>query len=168
MLSGCVNTKSTLNLVPWPKSVEVNRGVLILNQDSRIVAEDPILLPLAKVLSDEVYLASALRLEALAGFGRPGDIVLTMSADRNIESYTLDINEMAVIQGGSYDAVALGTVTLLQAIISEGGKVTLPRMVIVDDPDVEYRGLMIDTARNFRPIESLKQCVMLCRLYKIK
>ena len=44
----------------------------------------------------------------------------------------------------------------------------LPRMILDDSPDKSYRGLMIDVARQYHSIDSLKQIVGLCRLYKIR
>jgi hexosaminidase len=41
-------------------------------------------------------------------------------------------------------------------------------MSISDGPAVEYRGLMIDVARQYHSTASLKRIVQLCRLYKIR
>jgi hexosaminidase len=41
-------------------------------------------------------------------------------------------------------------------------------MSVTDEPAVEYRGLLIDVARQYHSITSLKQAVQLCRLYKIR
>ena len=72
------------------------------------------------------------------------------------------------MSGDNYGAVALGTATLLQALHVHDGAVTLPRLSIADEPAVAFRGLLIDVARRYHSIESLKQIVNLCRLYKVR
>ena len=57
-----------------------------------------------------------------------------------------------------------GFATLLQLAVSNGGAV--PAMTIEDQPDCEYRGLMIDIARIWHPFEYLLRYVDLCRYYK--
>src|SRR5687768_15657784 len=65
-----------LNLIPWPREVRVGEGRLGLTADSRIVAGQPALEPLAKVLSAEIALVTGLKLKVATGEGRAGDIVL--------------------------------------------------------------------------------------------
>ena len=79
-----------------------------------------------------------------------------------------NVADRAVVAGGNYGAVALGTVTLLQALTAKDGEVTIPRLSIADEPAAAFRGLMIDVARKFHSIECLKQIVNLCRLYKVR
>jgi hexosaminidase len=64
--------------------------------------------------------------------------------------------------------VGMGTVTILQAIQMADAKVSLPRMTVLDWPFAHYTGMMLDVARQFNSIETLKQCVVLARLYKMK
>ena len=155
-------------LVPWPKRVEMKPGTMDLTAQSRIVAADPALLPLAKILADELQAAAGVRLAAAEGKARPGDIVLATDAALKGEAHAVEIGDRATVRGGNYGAVALGTATLLQAVRVRDGKATLPRMSVADEPAVEYRGLMIDVARKYHSIAGLKQIVQLCRLYKIR
>ena len=76
--------------------------------------------------------------------------------------------DTAGVAAGNYAAVALGTATLLQSLAVRGGEVGLPRMSLQDEPPAEFRGLMIDVARKYHSIESLKDLVELCRLYKVR
>src|SRR5262249_48883045 len=68
--------KGTLPLIPWPKSVTPGTGTLPLPPSSRVVAEDRRLLPVARILAQEIYLAAGLRFEPVQGTGRAGDIIL--------------------------------------------------------------------------------------------
>ena len=155
-------------LVPWPQRVELKSGTLEIGPPTRIVATDPALQPLAKILADEIHAVAGIRLPTGDGQGGPKDIILATAAALKDEAYTLDVADRAVVRGGNYGAVALGTVTLLQSLQTQGGLTTFPRMTVADAPTVEYRGLLIDVARQYHSIASLKQMVELCRLYKVR
>jgi len=156
------------NLIPWPKSVKLENGSMTLSGSSRIVFTDATLEPLAKVLSDEVYLSTAVRLKTGAGPAGAGDIVLQLDPKFKGESYALNVDDRAAVRGGNYRAVAWGTVTLLQGIEpAEGGRLRLAKMAVEDEPVAAYRGLMIDVARQWHPAQTLRPLIEMCRLYKI-
>jgi len=158
-------------LVPEPQSIEMGEGKLALTPASRIVARQPALAPLAKVLSGEIYLATGLRLSTADGQPADGDIVLQLAdMPRNKdEGYTLQITgSQATVSAGTYVGAAWGTVTLVQSLSSDQGKVTLPQLSITDAPRLPYRGFMKDVARQDVPIEQLFAAVNLCRQYKVR
>jgi hexosaminidase len=155
-------------LVPWPKCVEMKPGALDLGPQSRIVVAEERLLPLARILAEEIQAVAEVRLATAQGEGNPGDIVLTIDPGMKGEQHVVEVGERAVVRGGNYAAVALGTVTLLQSIQHPSGKAALPRMRIADEPALEYRGLMVDVARQYHSIVGLERIVELCRLYKIR
>lgn len=155
------------NLIPWPRKIELKEGQLRLDS-ARIVATTPALLPLAKIFANEIAATTGLRLPAVSGQSKDGDIVLRSDASLKDEAYRLNIGNQAVVTGGNYGAVAMGTVSLLQAITGQGAEAALPRLLLEDSPDKSYRGLLIDVARQYHTIDSLKQIVDLCRLYKIR
>jgi hexosaminidase len=157
-----------LPLVPWPQNVKRESGRLILNPETKIVAQDVSLAPLAGVLSEEIAQAARLKLQIAVGQGRPGDIVLQIDPSLSGEAYQLQITDQAVAKGGNYRAVAWATVTLLQALACDTQAVFIPRLLIRDEPATDYRGLLIDVVRRWHSPAVLEQCIELCRLYKIK
>ena len=160
--------QNALNLVPWPKSVKVNEGRMALTGKSRIVATEQELVPLAQVLSEEIYLLTGTRLGKSKGEAGAGDIALALSDKFQGEAYELAVTDKAEVRGGGYGAVAWGTATLLQALITGKAKLALPRLVIEDHPDAGYRGFMEDVARQLVSIGELERAVMLCRFYKVR
>jgi len=156
-----------LNFIPWPGKVELKPGYLNL-ASARIVATAPSLLPLAKLLSDEIAAITKLKLPAVSGPAKDGDIVLTPDTALKEEAYRLSVGNQAVVAGGNYGAVAMGTASLLQAILVKGPAAALPHLMLEDSPGKSYRGLMIDVARQYHSIDNLKQIVEMCRLYKIR
>ena len=97
-----------------------------------------------------------------------GDIALVIDPKHAQEAYRLAVTDRATVQGGNYGAVALGTVTLLQALAVRGQDVSLPCLSIDDQPKSDFRGLLIDVARRYHSIANLKDIVQLCRLYKVR
>ena len=166
MATSAESTKGP-NIVPWPQEVKLGEGTMILTSSSRIVAAEK-LEPLAKVLSEEIFLLTGERLTTATDKSKSGDISLELDAELKGEAYTLVVDDNVVVRGGNYGAVALGTVTLLQSISTESDRITLPKMTIQDEPEKDYRGLMIDVARRYNSIDELKQCVVMSRLYKIR
>ena len=62
----------------------------------------------------------------------------------------------------------MGTTTLIQLIKTSNTGSTLRCGVITDAPASSYRGLLIDVARKYHSIDTLRQYVRLCRLHKIR
>ena len=154
-----------LKLVPLPKSVNARPGRMYLG--TRIVVENPGLNPLAAVLSQEIETLTGRKLTMANGPAHAGDIVLRMDPGLTREAYTVQVSFSAIVTGGNPAAVALGTVSLLQALTQFDGRPGYPLITIKDEPFASVRGLMIDAARQWHSLESLKQMVELCRWYKI-
>jgi hexosaminidase len=156
------------NLVPWPQSVKLAQGSLPLSAKSRIVCRQAELQPLGSILADEIRQISGLKLAVLGGTPRRGDIVLSIDSSLAKEAYRLAVTDRASVQGGNYGAVALGTATLLQALAVNKQAASIPRMTVDDAPKSDFRGLMVDVARQQHSIASLKDIVTLCRFYKVR
>jgi hypothetical protein len=179
------DTYPDLHLIPWPKTLRLGTGHMPLTADSRIVAAEKTLQPLAEVLSGEIALLTGLKLEVTSGPGRAGDIVLqldrTIQADeqilmlRNREpvrtrdgAHTILIDRQAVVTGFDYRAAAEGSSTILQLLSRRDGGFRLPRLTIKDWPHADYCGVLLDVARQDHPIDAIKKVVQLCRLYKTR
>ena len=59
--------KDQPGFVPWPKTLTLGQGSLALSENSRILAERQDLLPLAKILSEEIQLATGRQLATGVG-----------------------------------------------------------------------------------------------------
>jgi hexosaminidase len=156
-----------MRLVPFPKSCQPGSGRLLLSAECRIVAADESLLPLANLASEEMSLLFAAKCRVARDGGEAAGITLKIDKQLSAEAYLLDVNDRAVVKGGSYKGVAWGLVTLLQSANVENGQIVLPRLKIADRPYAEYRGLLVDLARRWHPIETVKQAVVLAHWYKI-
>jgi hexosaminidase len=179
------DTHPGLNLIPWPKAIEVKQGQMKLTTASRIVVGDDKLRVIADILSDEINLLTGLNLTVAADPPRASDIVLKINqaikADEQIlvarppvlvrttdGAHTVTIGDQAVVEGFDYRAVAEGSTTLLQAISQSGGQVALPKLAIKDWPHADYCAMMVDCGRQYQPTEWLKKMVETCRVYKVR
>ena len=171
-LFGCAgNARSQptqLDLIPWPQSVQMGAGSVTLAPDSRIVAADAKLMPLAKVLSGEILNLTGLSLQTASGEPKAGDIVLSLDPNQKMGGYRLAATDRVEVGGADYKGAAAGTATILQALQVKDGKVSLPGMTIVDYPHADYCGAMEDVARQPHTLDQLRDCVEVCRLYKIR
>ncbi|MBM4017038.1 MAG: hypothetical protein FJ288_01710 [Planctomycetes bacterium] len=156
-------------LVPWPRSVVLGSGGVEVGPTGRIVAEDPSLLALARVLAEEIYFSTGVRLPAAGGAAGQGDIALRINpAVQAEEGYRATAGPAGiVIEARTYRGAAWGTATLVEAVDAADGRVRIPRMTVEDEPAARYRGLLVDVARHWHPVEALRPLIRMCRLYKI-
>ena len=156
------------SFVPWPKSVEMGAGTLALSPTTRIMAASPELEPLARILAEEIRTVSGLALTTGTGQPGAGDIGIALDPALKGEAHRVTVTDRASVAGGNYVGAGMGTATLLQALLIDGGKVLLPQMAVSDQPFARYTGMMLDVARQHNSVETLKQCVTMARLYKMK
>jgi hexosaminidase len=93
---------------------------------------------------------------------------LKYNSELEEEECRLDIAEDIRIEAANYQSMAMGVATLLQLAAVLEGKVTFPHISISDKPDYAYRTVLIDMARFWQPVETLKETINMMWLYKIK
>ena len=87
---------------------------------------------------------------------------------RNDEHYRLDVkNNYITISGATPHAIFNGTQTLLSLLKRQGIPARLENVAINDYPDLLYRGMMLDIARNFTRKADLLKLLDLLAAYKI-
>jgi hexosaminidase len=164
-LSCAIAIQGSLPLVPLPQRIDPGQGTIEL-RNPVITATDASLAPLAEVLAEEIESKTGLRPTVSANPTRSG-ITLRLKAGGSPESYRIDVASGVTISAPTLKGISWGSVSLLQAIEVAPGHLRIPRQHIADQPAHPYRGLMIDVARRYHSIDVLKQCVELCRLYKL-
>jgi hexosaminidase len=188
-LLGCAMAQAVApQWVPLPKTLALGQGALTLDKESRLTAANKELEPLARVLAGEIQQTTGVELSTAErtpdgagarpmGYHYPVDIVLRLDPQLKGEAYTLDAQEAVTpagtmgsvtVAGGTYQSVASGTVTLLQALRTANGALTLPQMRIADEPAYPYRGALIDLARKYHSPGGIEQVIEVCRMYKIR
>jgi N-acetyl-beta-hexosaminidase len=152
-----------LPLIPYPKQLAIAAGTLRLPTTLACHLADSTLRELLPVLSSEYRMLTGGEItEAAPSTKAPCRLAIDPTLAE--EQYRLIVDNGVRLTGGSYRAVAMGTVTLLQLL--ERGS-ALPRLTIDDHPSVPFRGLLVDLGRQWHDIPVLEQLVELCRFYKI-
>ena len=112
------------------------------------------------------------------GKRREGGIVLAVSPRvTEKEGYVLTVDKGGVsITGGSAAGVFYGIQTLRKAVAggqgavamtTGGGRVVLPAVTIVDGPRFRWRGMHLDCARHFFPVDFVKRFIDLMALHNM-
>ncbi|MET0645166.1 MAG: family 20 glycosylhydrolase [Pyrinomonadaceae bacterium] len=157
------------NLLPVPASVRFGAGRLAVDKtftvaaaghvDERLRAgidramrrlEGRTVLELARGLATDAAGAKLL-VEARA----PGRAVPSVEED---ESYTLEVNErQASLRAATVVGVLRGLETFLQLLEGDREGFYFPAVTVEDRPRFRWRGLMMDIARHFQPMEVVKR-----------
>lgn len=158
-------------LIPWPKSVKVGKGFLRISENTRIAYSQDELAPLANVLAGDIERIHGVRLVvAMVGKAKPEDIFLSLAGRENqsMEAYRLVVQKGATIEGDSYDAVASGMMTLVQAMLTNSDGLVIRRMTIEDKADRSFRGVQISIKNSYHSPAWVKRVIDLIRFYKIR
>jgi len=155
------------NLMPWPKSIE--------EHDSKLVINNNFTISIKGLDQRRVYKAATNFLRRLssrtgifidAGFPIDNDSATiqinfdtTSSLSTDVdESYTLQINDTNVLIKAATDIGTLRALeSLLQLTTHNESEYYFPSVTIVDAPRFVWRGLMIDVARHFQPVDVIKR-----------
>lgn len=143
-----------VGIVPAPAYSKRLNGELAIGRSTLVSAQDPRLEPTAKVLRDTLGKVAA-----------PGEGTIVLKLDSKLapEAYRVHVDKTVVLSGGSARGVAWACSSLDQLLRS--GKV--PKCVIEDKPETEFRALMVDLARQWHPVAEIKPLIDLCYRYKV-
>lgn len=157
-------------LLPWPASVTQGQGTLAITSGDTVSvpADDAGALAAAELLMDHARTLGAPVLTLGTQSSR-----IRFSRDTGIsgeEAYRLNVTDKDVVIAASGDRGLLyGAMTLLQMIDggrTGTGRASIAQLAIADAPRFAWRGVMIDTARHFQPIDSLY--AILDRMVEVK
>ena len=161
-----------LPLVPAPVSLERTDGEFVLADDIEIAASGDAL-EAAEYLAELMRPSTGFELPIVAA-GDAGDRAIEISvADGNApagheaEGYTLDVTAAGIELAADTAAGALNGVQTLRQLLPawvESDQVadiewSVPFVAISDYPRFEHRGLMVDTARSFYPVDDVKRLI---------
>ncbi|WP_367753262.1 beta-N-acetylhexosaminidase [Flavobacterium sp. WC2430] len=162
--------KEQLDLMPWPQKVDLTAGTFALSKNFKVnITGNP---------DARIFIGATRFLRRLDG--RTGlffeqdfltkinevpeaqlQINCTRSGKIEInenESYQLSIDSNKIVINAETDLGALhGLETLLQLLQNDGTAFYFPSVNITDSPRFTWRGLMIDAARHFQPVDVIKR-----------
>jgi hexosaminidase len=166
--------QNEVSIIPLPKSITVGLGKFYISENTKIVVD----------ANDAQDVAEQLALKLRTLKGKLPDLITTPLANsitfkKNIsvprEGYELKVKPTGVtIEAAGPIGYFYGMQSLLQLLPPEAfGASLLPNTTlsltechIKDQPRFEYRGIMLDVARYFYPIEFIKKLVDVLAIHK--
>ena len=160
---------SVVGIIPQPLSVMKGEGCFTINEGTSLVFDKK----LDKAAS---YLLDYLPMQIQRG-KKTNSIRLILDKKMAKEEYSLKVHSKGIeIRGGEYAGVFNGIQSLLQLLPSEvytkNGNlpIEVPLVEIKDAPQYSYRGLLLDVARTFQPVDEVKRVIdymAYCKLNKL-
>ena len=157
LLAGCTpadqngDTVSLPAIVPAPASIETGEGEPFrLSGDIAVTGEKDAATALVALLEARTGLSLTR--------GERATIELRIDPGAGAaESYRIAVDEASVVVTGA-DAAGLfyGVQTLSQLVARDGGDWVVPVVTITDAPRFAYRGVMLDVARHFHSVDTVK------------
>ena len=150
------------NLMPWPASLSVRQGKLLVDQSFRIALtgyQEPRLPAAAARLVARLARQTGMPLDArpLADAAR-ATLVLQCQQAGDDESYHLSVTPRgARLEAPSPLGILRGLETFLQLVEMTPDGFAAPAVEIQDQPRLAWRGLLIDVSRHFIPLDVLKR-----------
>jgi hexosaminidase len=168
--SNGIAQKQPLNVMPVPQKVELGKGNFELSADFSVrVSGNP---------NNRIYPQASRFLQRLSNrtglfFSQGYVIAATKPSNRELvidvkrpgevkfgedESYELAISDSNILLTATSDFGAIhGLETLLQTLTAAENRYYFPACMIIDEPRFPWRGLMIDVARHFQPVDVIKR-----------
>jgi hexosaminidase len=159
-----------LNLMPWPQTVNLTNGVFALNKNFKVnITGNPNPRIFARTTQFLRRLDGRTGLFFNQGFvtkinefptaqlqincSQPGKIGINED-----ESYQLEIKSDKITINANSDLGAIHALeTVLQLLQNNSNSYYFPTTTISDFPRFTWRGLMIDAARHFQPVDVIKR-----------
>lgn len=162
--------KEQLNLMPWPQNIKLSAGTFALSKNFKVnITGNP---------NPRIFIGATNFLRRLDGrtglfleqsfltkVNESPEAELQINSNRNgkieineDESYQLIITSNKIIINATNDLGVLhGLETLLQLLQNNSTSFYFPVGEISDSPRFTWRGLMIDAARHFQPVDVIKR-----------
>lgn len=173
-----VDLQSRISIIPRPVSMECDDGYFRIGQQTRIVAADEAA-PEASKLVDDLASAMGYRLSLVnASIRETNMVVLEIEkglSELGDEGYMLRVTQWGILLKARDPAgLFYGIQTLRQllppAVFSkdkvESIEWAVPCVTIIDYPRLQWRGLLIDPARHFIPVQDVEQYIDAMALHK--
>ncbi len=157
------------NLMPWPKAITMGNSKFLIQKSFEVSVEND--------SNKRIYKATTRFIQRLSEetgvFFEAGFPIKTSSANPSLsitydregelklnedESYSLHVTNKKIELSAVTDiGILRGLETLLQLVNYSSDTFYVPAVTITDSPRFPWRGLMIDVARHFQPLDVLKR-----------
>ena len=170
---------ATANVIPQPAMLEMDQGRFVFGPQTCVIAEGQARAKATQLIG---YLSTPMgyRLELVADSKQRDNCVrleIEVSLGNRLgdEGYQLEVGRASIdIRAAGLAGLFYGVQTLRQLLPEEvysaqkvkGVQWTVPCMRIVDYPRFPWRGLLIDPARHFIPVQDVKEFIDIMAIHK--
>lgn len=160
------------NVVPMPQSIQLTgKPAFLLNKDSRIVFTEGCekMERNARFLQEYVEKNAGIHLSLSTNAKAVGMKLVIDEKMTEEEGYELTVDKTGItIKGKTPAGVFYGIQTLRKSLPTEQvAEVSFPAVTITDAPHFQYRGMMLDCARHFFPVEFVKEYIDIIAMHNM-
>lgn len=170
--------QSTVAVVPKPEMLKIGKDSFLLSSATIIFYDkDSASKKAAQMLSDILRLEYGIIIKPKPMISVQSNIasnyIFLSSVKASTESYELSVFRNSVYMAGSSKGLFYALQTLQQLLLQRGGtslnkmkSFYIPTITIVDRPRFAYRGMHLDAARHFQPVNEVKKFIDYMAYYK--
>ncbi len=160
-----------INIIPQPTSVKRIGGQFELNRETKITATDESGIKAANSLNEVLMKHYSFALNVTDQINSENSITFaTVAANGELETdegYSLKIEPERIQISGTARGMFYAVQSLVQLLPPDFfGQMLIPAAEITDAPRFAYRGMHLDVARHFMPVEFIKKYIELLSQYK--
>ncbi|MCG9678198.1 family 20 glycosylhydrolase [Vibrio sp. Isolate24] len=150
-------------LIPMPNHISYQEGVFYLSAASQITLQTAQAEKAATWLEDELQTLYGYQAKAIG----QSEILFRNNPTLDEGQYQLFVSATGIrLESASAAGFVHASATLMQLIKQENHQLSVPYVKVVDTPRFRYRGMMLDCARHFHPLEDIKRLINQLAHYK--
>jgi hexosaminidase len=161
-----------INIIPKPQSIDKESGKFTLTRQTKIFIPSRLHLRNGEILNDFLQNRYGFRLKITEKYQKRNSILLSEPPSNHqvrddLGEYGLVVEEGSIKILGQADGQFYGIQSLVQLLPPQAGEsITIPAVRISDEPRFPYRGMHLDVARHFQPVEFVKKFIDQMSQYK--
>ena len=173
MMFSCTEVKeANYQIIPMPLDIQLaEQGKFVLAEGTSVFypGDNEKMKNNANFLAEYVKEKTGITLAPTTEAKGKGIVLKVEENKENPEGYMLKVTaDNVVISGGSEAGVFYGIQTLRKSLpVVQGEKVVLPAVEINDEPRFDYRGGMLDVARHYMELDSVKRFIDMLAMHNI-
>ena len=173
MMFSCTEVKeANYQIIPMPLDIQLaEQGKFVLTEGTSVIypENNEKMQNNANFLAEYVKEKTGITLAPTTEAKGKGIILRVEENQEKPEGYTLKVTtDNVTICGGSEAGVFYGIQTLRKSLpVVQGEKVALPAVEINDEPRFDYRGGMLDVARHYIELDSVKRFIDMLAMHNI-
>ena len=168
------NTSDIYRIIPLPQNINLGNGASFKLSSATKISfpkNDANLKQMAVFLSEYIQMDSGLKVPISdSQLGNNSIELQTNFKNDNKEAYQFIVNQNKIVINGASNSGTFYGVQLLRKVLMNTGQKTpieLPNVSIIDYPRFGYRGMMLDVARHFAPVDFVKKFIDILALHNI-